>query len=805
MFKNYIKIAFRNLWKERTFTALNIIGLTAAFCVAFLLVMFTVFELSHDKFHENSDSIYQVYVDEQTPQGTQSSIANPVPFAPALKEEVPGVAHITRVQTGGPSIIVDGKSFSTSATWTDPAYFGMFTFSVVAGDADQLLSNKNDAVITQEAAKRFFGEDNPIGKTFTLQQEGEQVPVTVTAVLADFPDNSSLGFDLVFNFTNLPTRIYADNVDRWDNHNHEVYVQLKEGIDPVAFEVSTAAFSALHYASDISMSKRDGAQPDANGNYRQIHLLPLTDLNFTSFSNGRIAVSKTLQYLILGIALLILFIASVNFINMSIGKGTKRLKEIGMRKTLGANKQQLFFQFWGESMMVFIMSMVLAYGVALLLLPSFQDLFRTKATFAVLTDPWIIAMALIGFIVITLLAGGYPALLMSRLETLQALKGKVQNAGKNYVRDSLMVVQFSIAILLISGTLVLWNQLEFLRAKDLGFNKEQVIAIPLKSSKDPEKLMQLLRDELSSKPNVLSVTAANNILGMGKDRSRSRSVLGFEFEGREVKTDMLSVDFDYPETLDIPLLVGRTHNRAYAADSLSVVINESMAAQFDVENPLDIVMDLDFAKFNVIGVIKDYNFQDLNNSIEPLTLFMNNDAIMRYAYVKVTPANLQASFETVQNAWKTIEPDREFLGSYLDENIDRTLQKERYMTTMISSGSILAIVLSCIGLFAISLLVVAQRRKEIGIRKVVGASVSTITVLLTKDFLKLVGIAFLIAAPLAYYFSSQWLQNYTYRTDLSIWIFAAAGLIALAIAIATISVRTIAAAMANPVDSLKTE
>jgi len=476
-----------------------------------------------------------------------------------------------------------------------------------------------------------------------------------------------------------------------------------------------------------------------------------------------------------------------------------------MRKTLGASKRQLFFQFWGESMLVFIISVALAYALAMLLLPSFQELFSTEASFAVLTDPTIIVVAIVGFIIITLLAGGYPALLMSKLETLQALKGKLQASGKNYVRDILIVVQFSIAIVLISGTLVLWNQLEFLRSKDLGFNKEQVIAIPLKSSKDPEKLMQLMRDELSSKPNVLSVTAANNILGMGKDRSRSSSVLGFEYEGREVKTNMLSVDYDYPETLDIPLVAGRTHNRSYAADSLSIVINETMAAQFDVENPLDIVIDLDGPKFQVIGVLEDYNFQELDNSIQPLSLFMNNDAIMRYAYVKVVPGDLQASFDTVKAAWNSIEPDREFLGSYLDENIDRTLMKERYMTTMISSGSILAIVLSCIGLFAISLLVVAQRKKEIGIRKVVGASVSTITVLLTKDFLKLVGIAFLIGAPLAYYFASQWLQNYTYRMDLSIWIFAGAGLIAFFIAIATISVRTIAAAIANPVDSLKTE
>ncbi|WP_194852241.1 ABC transporter permease [Nonlabens antarcticus] len=805
MIRNYLKLAFRNLWKERTFTALNVVGLTAAFSVAFLLCTYALFELSYDKFHENNSSIYQVYTNSETPQGMESSISNPVPFADALRAEVPGIENITRIMTGGSSIILDDKSFSISATWADRDFFKMFSFPVVKGSRDKILQDKNAAVITEHAAKRFYGEENPVGKTFVLLQDGEQSPVTITAVVKDFPDNSSMAFDVVFNFKNLPNRVYGDNLDRWDRHNHEVYIQLENGINPEAFEKSTIAFTSLHYGGDINDAKRDGAQPNADGLYQQIKLLPLTDINFTSISNGILEVDKTMHYLILGIALLIIFIASVNFINMSIGKGTKRLKEIGMRKTLGASKKQLFFQFWGESMLVFVGSLLFAYGIALLLLPSFQELFRTKATFSAFANPAIIVAAVASFLIITLVAGGYPALLMSRLETLQALKGKLQVTGKNYVRDVLMIVQFSIAIVLISGTLVLWNQLDYLRSKDLGFNKDQVIAVPLKSTKDPEKLMQLLRDELSSKPNILSITAANNILGMGKDRSRSTSVLGFEYEGREVKTNMLSVDFDYPETLDIHLVAGRTHNRAYAADSLSVVINESMAKQFDVENPLDIVVDLDVAKFNVIGVVKDYNFQDLNQSIEPLTLFMNNDAIMRYAYIKVAPGNLQASYNTVKSAWETIEPDHEFIGSFLDENIDRTLMKERYMTTMISSGSVLAIVLSCIGLFAISLLVVAQRRKEIGIRKVVGASISTITVLLTKDFLKLVAIAFVIAAPLAYYFANQWLQGYTYRIDLSIWIFGAAGLIALFIAILTISVRTIAAAVANPVDSLKTE
>jgi len=320
MFRNYFKIAFRNLWKERTFTALNIVGLTAAFCVAFLLCMFTVFELSYDKFHENSDSIYQIYTDSETPQGKESSISNPIPFASAIENEVLGIECITRYLTAGSSIVIGDKSFNASAIWADPEFFEIFSFPVVSGSNNNLLTDKSTAVITQLSAQRYFGDENPVGKTFLLQQDGEQIPITVSAVVDDLPDNSSIGFDIVFNFTKLPARTYADKIDRWDAHNHEVFVQLKQGIDPAQFEKSTAAFSNLHFANEISNAKRDGAQPNDNGDYRQIKLLPLTDINFTSVDNGILQVDRTMQYLILGIALLIIFIASVNFINMSIGK-----------------------------------------------------------------------------------------------------------------------------------------------------------------------------------------------------------------------------------------------------------------------------------------------------------------------------------------------------------------------------------------------------------------------------------------------------------------------------------------------------
>ncbi len=804
MIKTYFKIAIRSLWKNRTFTILNIIGLTAAFGVAILLAMFAVYELSYDRFHEHGNNLYMVYSEDSSPNGIEANISKSEPFAAALQDEVSGVEKITRYSGSGVLLSYQDKQLGMSSAYVDPDFFEMFRFPIIKGDKENPITSESSVVITELAAKRIFGDENAIGQTVTILRDEEEVPFTVTAIVEDFPATSSIGFDVILNFKSQGYHAYERAVGRWDVENHEVYMKLSKEIKPAQFESSTKDFTQLHYKNEIDNAKRDGAQPN-NGVYRQIKLLPFADIRFANFNQGSVTVSRTMPYLVLGIAILILFIACVNFINMSIAKSDQRLREIGMRKTLGANKKQLFFQFWGESILVFIISTGLGILTAILLLPHFQVLFSTRASFNTFLNPSLIVTLICSVIAITLIAGGYPAVLMSRLGTLQSLKGKLDNSGKNYLRNSLMVLQFSIAILLISGTLVLKDQVEFMRTKDLGFNKDQVIAFPLNGRRNDQQTMQLLRDALQDKPNILSVTASNNILGLGKDGSRSTSVIGFDYNGRGVETHMLVVDSDYIETLDLNLVEGRSFKKNLASDSLSVIINESMAKQLNEEEILNSKINIDDKLFSIVGIIEDFNFQELDRNIAPMSLFALPNWNLRNVYVKVAPQNLEESFISVKEAWATVEPNAEFQGSFLNENIDRTLRNERNMITMIGSGSILAITLSCIGLFAMSLLIVAKRRKEIGVRKIVGASVSAITVLLTKDFLKLVGIAFLIATPVAWWLMSKWLQNYAYRIDLNIWIFLGAGIIAVLIAMLTIAVKTIKAATSNPVKSLRTE
>jgi len=804
MLKNYLKIAWRNLIKNKVFTLANIIGLSSAFAVAILLVMTALFELSFDSFHENKASVYQLYLSNQTPRGTEIGTSNPVPLAPALMDEVSGIKRAVRRVSEDALVTFNNKELNLDAEYVDPSFFEIFTFPALLGNTESPLPDKNSVSLSEESAQKIFGStDNVIGKTLSLKIGKEERPFTVASILQNSPANSSIDFDIVIPFENHPE--YETDKDRWDSQFLPIFIQLDKGVSVAQFEENTVPFTELHYQGGIESDIRDGAVPDANGKYKQFHLMPISNMHFATYKSGVAIVNRTFPYMILGIAFVIIFIVSANFINMSIALSEKRLKEIGMRKTLGAVKKQLFIQFWMESLFVFGISLVLGSVASNMLLQPFKTLFNTKASFADVAQPNVIFLFGISIFCITLVAGGYPALLMSKLSTLRALKGKL-DLGKNRLRNSLIVLQFTIAIILISGTLVLHGQIEFMRNKDLGYNKEQVVSIPLNGKKDSYRVVELLRNELKGNPDILNVSGADNNLGKGRDGSLSSSMMGFDFEGRGVVTNTITVDYDYAKTLDLELVAGRMFDRNYAADSLSLVINETMAKQLGKEDPLAVSIPMDDSTaYSVVGVVKDYNFQEMSREIKPLTLFMNKDWDLYYAYVKIAPKNVAKSFEAIETAWEKVEPQAEFLGSFLDENVDRTFRREKTMTTIVTSGSILGILLSCIGLFAISMLVVAQRTKEIGVRKVVGASVSSVALLLTKDFLKLVGLAFIIATPIAWYFLNEWLQNYASHVALSPLFFVAAGLTACWIAFITVGSRTLKAASANPVRSLRDE
>ena len=804
MFKNYFKIAGRSLWKNKVFSILNIIGLTVAFSVAILLTMHALHQLSYDKFHKNADKLYQANITWQIPKGTEVGTSQPTPLAEALKEEVPGIENITRVYYENAFTLYGDKEINLDALYVDDDFFDMFSFPIVKGKKKGSLSDISSAVISEETANKLFGEENPVGKSIAILIDGKQEPFVVSGVSVDSPDASSISYDIALHFENNPA--YEDTKDRWGAQYHEVYIQLEDEVTTDVFEKNSRDFTNRHYANAIEGLKRDGASPNIHGNYLQFGLLPITDLRFVSYDKGYVEVSRAKVNMILGVILLIIVIACVNFVNMSIAKSSKRLREIGVRKTLGAKKTQLFIQFWMESAILFIISIGIGALLSYLLFDSFRTLFRTSATFEILNSPELIIGAFIGVVLVSILVASYPAILLNRLSAVQTLKGKLESSGSNRFQNALIVIQFGIAILLIGGTLVINGQLKYMQNKDLGYNKHQVFSFPLTGSKNSYDVIKLLRESLADNPNVLSVTGSDNTLGRGKDGSQYTSVWGFDYKGKGVKTNVLTVDYDYVKTLDLQLVSGRDFDAAKAGDTQSVIINESMAKELGEDNPMVAKIPVsDTLGYSVIGVVKDYHFQNISKVIEPLTFMLDRESGLMYAYVNVSPSSMLETVKNIEDTYKTIEPNAEFLGSFLDENVDRTFRREKNMAKLISSGSIIAILLCCVGLFAMSMFITNQRTKEIGIRKVVGASISSISLLLTKDFIKLVGIAFLIATPFTWWATSKWLENYPYRIELSIWFFISAGLLALLIAIITITQRTLSAAMANPVKSLRSE
>lgn len=400
----YFKLAWRNLWKQRAFTALNIFGLAVAFTTAILLGLAALFDLSFDKFHTNGKDIYQVYKSVQKAEGTVIGMSNSIPFSPALKAEVAGIKHITRYATSGINIRYGNKELGLNANLVDAPFLDMFTFPIAKGNAAP-LKNEDQIVLSQSAVKKVFGNEDPIDKVLQLKLGDEWKPFTVAAVVTDMPDASTLKFDMLLRFEHLNQ--YKRTMERWDNENHNVYVQLENNVSSVQFEEGTTAFTALHYKQGIADAIRDGAKADANGQYIQVKLLPFTDINFTRFDKSTANVSRIYQYMILTLSFLIIFIACVNFVNMSIGLSANRLREIGMRKTLGANKKQLFFQFWGESVMVFSVSAIIGLGLAYWVLPEFKRLFKSQTSFDLLQNPLVLAGFVLVFFLITLLAGGF--------------------------------------------------------------------------------------------------------------------------------------------------------------------------------------------------------------------------------------------------------------------------------------------------------------------------------------------------------------------------------------------------------------
>ncbi|TAF31758.1 MAG: ABC transporter permease [Cytophagales bacterium] len=804
MLRNYLKIAFRNLWKNKTYASINILGLAVAFASALLLFLTAHFELSFDSFQENKDHIFKVYRKVIGPEKVELGPALPEPFLPSLRADFGAeIKHATRIKDGKAQIVMGDKTIDESVNYVDTDFLKMFSFKMLKGNRNTALNDLRSVVLNQTIAEKVFGNQDPIGKTLNLNLGGQTQGFVVAGVTEKSPDNSTIENAIMLRFESDPE--YQGMKGRWEALYHEVYLQLADKVSSTDFEKRLKTFVAKYYAKDISQLKSEGAKPDERGEVISARLLPLLEEHFTE-KIGKQAINKTYPIILLIICGFVLLIACINFINLSIARSLARAKEVGMRKALGALKAQVIGQFWGEALLICLVAFVLGCAVAALAMPQYNALFKSQLSFSYFKNPIVITALLLAFLVITLVAGGYPAWLVARFNTVEVLKGKVKSSSRSGgVRNALIVVQFSIASLLIIGTLVVWNQIQFMRAKPLGFNEAQVVSIPVNGEVAGERMLEMMRNKLANQPAILSLTGADNNLGRGKDGSGYKSVFGFLMNGKNYSTNGLNVDYDYVKTLDMKLLQGRDFSKAYPSDKQNgCIINETMAKQLGFKNPIGQQIPLDSNK-TIVGVVADYHFESLKNKIESMTFFLQNDFGIHYIFVKVAPTNTVETMALLEKTVKEISPKSQFLGSFLDENTNNLYRREERIAKIFMSAATLAILLSCLGLFAISLMMMQQRTKEIGIRKVLGATVGSVVLLLSKDFLKLVFVALVIASPVAWYLMDKWLADFAYRTEISWLVFAAAGALAVCIALLTVGFQAIKAALMNPVQSLKTE
>lgn len=791
MIKNYFKIAWRNLSKNKVFSMINILGLTIGITVCLMIFVFIMNEFSFDNFHEKKDNIYRV-----SRSFKQDKIVAPWlsgPYATALKNDFPAeIKNAVRVMPSSDLVVIGNKSFNEKNVYfADDNFFSVFTFPLLSGNATTALKEPGSIVLTESVAKKYFGSaDNAMGKVLQMDKD---MQLKVTAVARDLPSNSHLSFDMVVPMS----RWYNEPwFQVWINNNHFVYLELNDHVDKAKLEKQFPAFMNKYMGSDM---KRMGVKVD-------LELTPLRDVYFgegSSFDPVKHG-DKTIVYIFLSIAVLILLIACINFMNLSTIRAVERSKEVGLRKVMGALRNQLVWQFIGESLLITFISCVLSLGLLQLLSPLYNQLLGYTLT--VSWNTWPIYAFLTGIVLIVgFLAGSYPAFFLSAFKPIESLKGKLKlGRGGATFRQALVVVQFSISVFLIVGTIVIVNQMSYVKNKQLGYDKEQTIAIPIDNGDFYEHL-QSFKSELLNNSNIEAVAAMSGEPGGFFDQHT------FDVEGQrdtwKARTEF--ADFDIVKTLGLKVIAGRSFSPQFATDSTdAAMINHTAATKLGF-TPAEAVGKWikntirDSARRRIVGVVEDFNFLSLKENMEPLVISTAEDR--RVALVKIKPGHIEAGIEAVKKEYAKATPLYPLEFTFLDQKFDSMYRTDIRQQTIITIFSGMAIFIACLGLFGLASFTTAKRTKEIGVRKVLGSSTQNIVILLSKDLLKPVIIATVIALPVGYYAMNTWLQNFAYRTPFSWWIFLLAAVIIFGIALLTVSIKALKAAVMNPAKSLRAE
>ncbi len=787
LFRNYLKVTLRSIGRHRSFSFINIFGLALGLSCTLFISLWVLDELSFDRFHEKTERLYRIESDEEYSGYSMHSITSPPPLAPVLPGEIPEVEAAARfTRFGGMQLrYQDHSFFEPQIRATDTSFFRMFSFPLLKGDPDTALRDPFSIVISRRMAAKYFGEDDPLG---CVIQAENRFDLKVTGIIQDPPGNSTLQFDWI-----VPFVFVEQNLRRlpegWSDAI-STFVLLREGMeaDPVEPKITELIL------------RNQGKQT------RTVYqLAPLKRLRLYSiYGRGELVGTVKYVYIFSLIALFVILIACINFMNLSTARSAQRAREIGMRKVVGAQRGDLIRQFYGESLLYTLCALCLAVLWVILLLPVFRTISGKPMSLAALgTRPVLLAGVAITFLTV-LLAGSYPALLLSSLKPVRVLSRLGKSERKSIFRSTLVVVQFSLSIFLIIGTVVVYSQTRFMKGRDLGYDRSQLLTIPLRGEVGGS--YPALKNRLQQEPSILNVTAMGRRPTMIADYARDAGWAGKDPD-QDVRVVFAAVDYEFIETLGLELMEGRTFSRDYTTDAKEAfLINEEAAKLIGRESAVGTPFTMFGRPGTVIGVLKNFHFQPLRREIQPLAfLLAPNPNWLGNIVVRFSPENTAATLASIEKVWKEVLPTYPFEYVFVDEDYSQFYRREERVGQLLGNFSFLAVFIACLGLFGLASFVVEQRTKEIGIRKVLGASVSAIMISLCKEFVRLVVFSVLIAWPLAYLWARSWLDDFAYRIRLGPAVFLLTGLLALVIALLTVSFQAVRAARANPADALQYE
>ena len=809
MILNYIKTAYRSLVKNKGFTILNVLGLSLGLASSLLIIFYVVDELSYDRYNVSANRIYRVNEDLKLGENNVLYAVCMPPLAQTLKNDFPYVENTVRIKNAGSLHVRKGVTniLENRVAFADPSLFSIFTLPMISGSPSTALAEPNSVVLTETMAEKYFNSTAVVGRLLTADNKDLY---KVTGVIKDIPRTSHFNFDFFISMSTLPD----SRSDEWLRSDYNTYVLFRNAADHKKLEAALPAFLARYSGPQMqSELKMSTTAFEKSGSYFRLNLTPLTDIHLKSNRTGELGPNSTIQYVYIfsAIALFILLIACVNFMNLSTARSSNRAREVGVRKVLGSPRSYLVFQFLTESILVTLVAAIIAVIAAVALLPAFNQLSGKDIVINGQMLRWLVPAVAFIILLVGSLAGAYPALFLSAFQPINVLKGKLSGGFKGGgLRSVLVVLQFTISIFLIIGTLVVHNQLNYIQSKDLGFDRNQVLIV--QNAFELNNQAQTFKQEVKQLPGVTDATLTS-FLPTGNNKNTSIFFKDASFDQKKALFPQTwIVDEDYIKTLDMKMVAGRSFSWQMLSDSSGIIINEAAARFLGLGDPLNKPLyrsnggkqELSNSKaYHIIGVVKDFNFSSLRDVVSPMVLIMGQDN--GALSIRMNGRDIPALLTQIKEKWSGLSPNVQMSFSFMDQDFDAIYRTEQRAGTVLVVFTTLAIIIACLGLFGLAAYAAEQRTKEIGIRKVLGASVSAITAMLSFDFIKLVAIAILIALPAGWYFMNKWLQDFAYRVHIQWWVLALAGFVAIVIAFITIGYQSVKAALSNPVNSLKVE